>query len=432
MDWLLRLPLMDHATVLVLALAAAVVAILLLIRSTMRRVLLSVLGAVLGAGIGALIFWWVVNVQDVFGVDLSDTARLWTIAAFAGVGLAIANLFASKWWRKILAILAIPVLLLAPAAGINADFGAYHTLDQLFGGTQVSPLSSIRTGERGEVVAAMPDYANDWKPPAGMPKHGEIGEVAIPATISGFDARPAQVWLPPAALVDDPPVLPVIFIMSGQPGSPGENFAMGRLNQVLDDYATSHRGLAPIAVAVDQLGDPSTNPLCIDSQAHGNVQTYLTQDVPNWVRANYRVGSDPEMWALQGFSQGATCTVQFVTGFPQIFGSGITTGTQLGPLLHEEADTVADGFAGNQAAYDAAQPITIMRAHGPYANSLLLLGVGKTDDRYGAYSDQLADAARSAGIEVQRLAADTGHDWYAAHDIFAQGLDILGKRWGLG
>jgi len=432
MDWLLQLPLMESRTLLILSIVSGAVAVLLIIRPGLRRVLLSLLGAAIGAGIGALVFWWVVNVQDVFGVDLSDTARMWVIAGFAGIGLALANLFSSRLRRKVLALLAIPVLLLAPAAGINADFGAYHTLGQLFGSSQVPQLDTIRSGEHGEVVSGVPNYATSWTPPEDMPLYGEIGEVAIPTTVSGFTAaRPAQVWLPPAALVDNPPVLPVIFILSGQPGSPAENFEMGRLSQVLDDYARSHRGLAPIAVAVDQLGDPGSNPLCIDSQAHGKVQSYLTQDVPAWVRANFRVSDDPSMWMLQGFSQGATCTVQFITEFPQIFGSGITTGTQLGPLLHEEADTVAEGFGGDQLAYDRAQPLAIMLAHGQYANSTLLLGVGKTDDRYRAYSDQLADAARTAGIHVQRLTADTGHDWYAAHDIFAQGLSILGDRMGL-
>lgn len=431
MDWLMHLPLIGTPTAVVLNALMAVLALILFVRSPRRRIGLSVLGAVTGAVVGALVFWWTVQVRDVFGVDLSSTTHVWTVIGFAGVGLAVSNLFASRWRRKILAVLAIPLLLLAPAAGINADFGAYRTVGQLFGGDQVPALSTLGTGEHGEVVSGRPDYATDWQPPADMPKHGAIGEVTIPGTLSGFETRPAQVWLPPAALTADPPVLPVLLIMSGQPGSPGENFAMGGLDAVLDDYASTHRGLAPIAVAVDQLGSPDQNPLCIDSQAFGNAQTYLTQDVPAWVRANFRVSDDPVMWALQGFSQGATCTTQFVTGFPQIFGSGITTGTQLGPLLGDEAETVEKGFAGDRAAYDAAQPIAIMRAHGPYGDSMLLLGVGNTDDRYGAYSDQLEAAAKAAGIQVQRLRADTGHDWYAARDIFAAGLPILGERMGL-
>lgn len=423
--------LMDPVFLLVLNVAAAVLAVFLVVRSTWRRVGLSLIGLTAGAGIGALVFWWVVNVQDTFGVDLSFTIRLWFIAGCAGVGLAIMNLFASPWWRKVIAVLSVPVLLAAPAAGINADFGAYHTLDQVFGDQQVTQLSAITTGEHGEVVAGVPNYATDWQPPFNMPLHGEVGEVAIPATKSGFPARPARVYLPPAALTEHPPVLPVLFIMSGQPGSPGENFDMGGLDKVLDDYAVAHRGLAPIGIAVDQLGDPNQNPLCIDSKAFGNVQTYLTQDVPTWVRQTFRVSSDPVLWAVQGFSQGATCATQFVTGFPDLFGSGIAAGTQLGPQLHDDADTIAQGFGGDVAAFTAAQPLTIMQAHGTYSNSMMLFGVGNTDDRYRGYALQLIDAAKAVGIQTQLFGADTGHDWYAARDIFRQGLDVLGARMGL-
>ena len=36
-----------------------------------------------------------------------------------------------------------------------------------------------------------------WTPPDGMPATGQQGTQVIPATESGFDARPAGIYLPP-------------------------------------------------------------------------------------------------------------------------------------------------------------------------------------------------------------------------------------------
>jgi len=49
---------------------------------------------------------------------------------------------------------------------------------------------------------------------------GVVSTVVIPGSVSGFAARPAWVYLPPAALVRNPPALPVLVLLHGQPGSP--------------------------------------------------------------------------------------------------------------------------------------------------------------------------------------------------------------------
>lgn len=117
-----------------------------------------------------------------------------------------------------------------------------------------------------------------------IPAHGEVRKVNIPATASHFEARKALVYLPPAALATTKhkPALPVILMMSGQPGSPGRVFAAGGIQTMMDDYAQHHGGLAPIVIAADQLGDDSHNTLCVDSPVYGNALTYLTKDVVNW------------------------------------------------------------------------------------------------------------------------------------------------------
>ena len=56
-----------------------------------------------------------------------------------------------------------------------------------------------------------------------MPAVSRNGPVIIPATVSGFRARDAHLYLPPAVLVPNPPELPVLVMMMGLPGGPDQD-----------------------------------------------------------------------------------------------------------------------------------------------------------------------------------------------------------------
>lgn len=53
-----------------------------------------------------------------------------------------------------------------------------------------------------------------------MPATGEVSKVAIPGAVSGFAAREAEVYLPPAYLSTPRARLPVLVLLAGQPASP--------------------------------------------------------------------------------------------------------------------------------------------------------------------------------------------------------------------
>ncbi len=62
-------------------------------------------------------------------------------------------------------------------------------------------------------------------------------------------------------------------------------FTAGQMGTVLDAYARAHHGRAPIVLSVDQLSAPGRNTMCVDSRL-GDVDTYVTEDVPAWVRSH--------------------------------------------------------------------------------------------------------------------------------------------------
>lgn len=272
--------------------------------------------------------------------------------------------------------------------------------------------------------------ATTWRPPAGMPTHGTVGMVSIPATRSHFPARKAVVYLPPAALVADAPVLPVLVIFPGQPGAPADMLTSGRVSSTLDAYAAKHGGLAPIVVAPDQLGGPSKNPMCVNSTL-GNAATYLTVDVPNWIRSHLQVASSPRYWAVGGYSEGGTCAIQFGAGHPELFGSTVDILGELAPTIG--ADTVSKAFHGSQAAYNVVKPLTLLAKNSPYADSVAIFGDGAKDKKYAAYARQVKTAAAKAGMGTQLIVSPhSGHDWNTVRYVLARALPELCARMRLG
>jgi S-formylglutathione hydrolase FrmB len=239
------------------------------------------------------------------------------------------------------------------------------------------------------------------------------------------------VYLPPAALVASAPALPVVILMSGQPGTPSAVIQAGRIPQLLNSIAGRNHGLAPIVVVPDQLGSPSGNPMCVDGPL-GNSATYLTVDVPNWIRSHLHVIEGRQAWVVGGFSQGATCSLQFATEFPQIFGSFIDVSGQRYPTLTSDQAAIAQGFGGSEKAFERANPAMVMRRHGPYLNTVGFFAAGEYDARYRLNMSAMAELAQRSKIRVTRyIAPGSAHDWTTAANSFATAIGELYPRLGL-
>ncbi|MGN6742919.1 MAG: alpha/beta hydrolase, partial [Amnibacterium sp.] len=297
-------------------------------------------------------------------------------------------------------------------------------LGDALGLTGVSALTLHHAARQAVVL-------HDWTPPAGMPAAGKVGTADIPGLVSHWNGRPAWIYEPPAALTANPPRLPVIIAMSGQPGSPSDPFVAGGLQARLDAIARAHKGVAPIVVVPDQLGSFHSNPMCLDSPM-GHVATYVTVDVRTWILRHLPVATSRRYWAVAGFSEGATCAVQFATGRPDLFGSFLAISSEIGPHDHAIPHTVHEAFHGSWAAYRAAQPIAVMHRTKHYPDTVALFCVGALDVNYGRSMDKLVAAAKQVGMRVTstRLPG-VAHNWNTGSAGFAWGLPRLAQLWRL-
>jgi enterochelin esterase-like enzyme len=454
------LPIISASFVTAAALAPAILLVLLSVvarRARLRRgaraadprrtLAETALAAGLGALVGLAVAFVLGDVLDLFGVVLSTGTRGWT--AIGGAGLGLAAIALARGGRSLtgvggstppprrlrvlhtaVGVLVVPLVVLASAVGINADLQEYPNVAAAFGLTRVLPLdlTALPTPDGAAPASAGP-LEESWRPAGALPARGRLGTTTIPATTSGFAAREALVYLPPAALVDDAPALPVVVAMSGQPGSPVDMFASGRLDRVMDQYASAHDGLAPIVVVPDQLGAPEDNPMCVDSPL-GQSATYITVDVPAWIRAHLRVLPDRTAWSVLGFSQGGTCSAQLGAAHPDIFGSLVDISGEMAPTIG--ADTVQAAFGGSQAQYAAAFPAAIMEAMSPYADMTGYFCAGEDDAQYRPQVEQVEAAARASGMATRlSMSPGTSHDWGTVQWCVQDALPELGQRLGI-
>nr|WP_228495242.1 alpha/beta hydrolase-fold protein [Clavibacter sp. VKM Ac-2873] len=404
-------------------------------------------GALVGSVLGLLLGWLVSDVLVSFGFGLSVPTRAWIAVGMAELGVAIVVIVLSRRsvtgvggraapprglriLHQTLAVLLAPVALLSGAIGINSDVEEYPNIAAAFGLVRVGPLDLADIpgplSTPGSEAATSAGGAAGAGGREGQPLRGRSGTVSIPGTESGFSARDAIVYLPPAALVPDAPELPVVIAFAGEPGAPLDLIVSARLDRILDGYAEEHQGVAPIVVIPDQLGAHDANPMCVDSPI-GNSASYLTQDVPAWIRSHLRVLDDPTHWGVMGFSQGGTCAAQLGASRPDVFGGLLDIAGELGP--YAGPTTVDVAFAGDQAAYEAAFPQNILARNAPYATMTALFCVGDQDQKFRPAAEALHAAAEAAGLDSRlHLVSGSAHDWRTVRECVKDAFPTLAQH----
>ena len=390
--------------------------------------------AVIAGIVGLVIAWLLSDVFVVFGVVLGPRVIAWAGCGCAIVGFAVSHAMLHRGVLRAVAVMLVVCAVFSTATGIDQAYGEYATIGSLFGQDAYREADLTGMAKRSDLISV-----TQWRQEAAdgsisdIPAHGEVSKVNIPAAASHFEARKALVYLPPAALVTakHKPALPVILMMSGHPGSPGRVFAAGGIQTMMDDYAQHHDGLAPIVIAADQLGDDSHNTLCVDSPVYGKALTYLTKDVVGWVKTNLPAARQAQDWAIAGFSQGATCSLQIGANHPDLFGTIIPTGSELKPTNGSESSMISRFFHGDRTAYEKQIPINAIRNHAP-SNQTLVIGAGERDRESVRNVELIAPVAQQEGMHVTAVESlGNAHDWHAVRDTLRYGLVVFGYNTGL-
>ncbi|MEO3939539.1 alpha/beta hydrolase-fold protein [Paenarthrobacter nicotinovorans] len=416
-------------TAVVVGSAAAIGAvffIVLFLRPSGRwttRATLSILSGVL---VGILVCWLVTDVFDVFGIDFTYTTVFWFAALLGSLALAVLSFRRSPRWRKATAAISIPVFTVVAGLGINAEFGLNRTPGALLGISTAKDIDLAQSVDPNAPTPPGPLWER-WSPSANLAATGQQGKTAIPATASGFVARDAGIYLPPAAQGHDAPQLPLVVLLMGQPGNPDP----ADVAAVLDKFAAKNRGLAPIVIVADQIGPGQDDTLCVDSSRYGNVETYLMKDVLEYAKTHLRILKDPKYWTIAGYSNGGQCAISLGAKHPDVFGNILDISGEEYPGAEAPGANLANIFHGDQAAYDAQKPVNIM-SKTKFKDTTAVFTAGANDRGYVEAARIVSGAAAKAGMATTFYEVpNAGHLEDALLGGLEKGFEILYPRLGL-
>lgn len=386
--------------------------------------------------LAGLVWFFSERVWNLWGSPLPKRIYLFAALGFLAVLLMVPKIIQSRRLAaKIVAIPAAAMLVVASASLINQSFEYYPTLGSLVGdtGVKIETLQQFRASHGGgtEIHQAATTLAS-WRPPSDMPAEGQMLQVAIPAPVSHEVSSSAYVYLPPAYLGSRRANLPVLVLIHGVPGGSLDWPRGGMIAQFMNQFAQAHNGLAPIVVMPDAGGRwAKYPPLCLNSK-QGQAATYLTHDVPDWIRRTFGAGTfSPRQWAIGGFSYGGTCAVQLAVNYPGVYPTFIDSSGENEPTISQGHDVLLrQYFGGSQARFDQQNALNVLKTRS-YPHSAGLVTVGRADSFYRPQGIQVFEAMKRAGMDVVLQDAPGGHAWPAWKYGVENNMDWLLSRLGV-
>jgi S-formylglutathione hydrolase FrmB len=347
-------------------------------------------------------------------------AGWWPVGAVFLVVGALVALVAFRVVRRrlpriLLVLLSVVTMLLSAAVGVNAYFGYVRTLGEALGGSPPGTTTLSKVRARAGARSG----------------HGTVVPLTIPGTVSGFVARQAQVYLPPAWSAPQQAPLPVVMLLHGTPGDPTDWVEGGRAQATADAWAKEHGGVAPVLVMPDINGTETGDTECVDSPL-GRVETYLTVDVPAAVHTDLATLPPGPGWAVAGLSEGGSCSIMLALRHPDLFAtfgdfSGLA-GPRVGETNNDTADTVAQLFGGSEQEFAAHEPADLLGST-RFPATGGWFEVGSDDAEPLAAVQQLAPLASAAGISTCLVVVpDGGHTFDVWSAAFRRSLPWMAQR----
>ncbi len=326
-------------------------------------------------------------------------------------------------WRRVVSVLSVALAAVMAFTLINQQYQYYPTVGSVFGVDSDNQVSLTKLDQVRE--QAKREHGGQ------LPTHGFTIELPIPGAKSGFHARDALVWVPPIWIADTKIKLPVLVLLSGIPGAPQDWTRAAFADQTAGSFADQNGGKAPIIVMPDQNGSVTNDTECTNSP-RGKAETYITEDVPNFMRDHFNAKTG--VLAIAGLSEGGMCSLMLSLRHPDLFQtfadySGLTGPTVEDAIAAQQTTDVL--FGGNTQEYERHNPINLLKTR-DYAKLAGWFEVGTADHAPLAAQRTLVPLAVKAGIRTcWREVAGAGHSFDLWAQAFRDSLPFLSWRLGL-
>jgi len=318
---------------------------------------------------------------------------------------------------------------------INDYYRFYPTLGEVFGNTNTQAykesLNSVTvhyTVDTNQQTLNNESIQKSLESIDSSPTAGKVYAINIPGTISKFKPRTEYVYIP--AIYNSPAKikLPVIVLTAGVPGIPANWLGLG-LQNIMDHFASTHFGITPLVFVADSTGTINNDTECVNS-SKGNVETYLTQDVPNYIKSNFNVDTSPKNWAIGGLSLGGMCSIMLTLRHPDVYNYFIDLGGELGPEDGSKQHTIDTLFGGSESAWAAHQPSLLLQDN-KYPNIGGYFGDGEQDTRDVVDAiEQLNQQSKKAGINSVLEIINGAHTFNVWSQTYKDALPWISNRIG--
>jgi S-formylglutathione hydrolase FrmB len=398
-----------------------------------RREVVQLVGLAAGSLVLVVLLANLIDLEQRVRSSFPHSFFVWMALPVFAMGVAVARWTSVAWSRRVASLASVVLLVAFGADRIDQHYSYLPTVGDVLGAPVEDQV--VMHGPRAPLLAERPYSAStpgSGIAGAGRTGHGEVVAIDIPGTVSGFHARQALVWLPPAWFVAGHATLPAVIVLGGVPGNPGDMIRGGRAVHAADAYADRHGGMAPILVFPDDNGSFLNDTECVDGP-QGRVETYLMNDVRSFVEAQFGASNQGARWGIVGFSEGGTCAITLALRHPKEFAGFVDLAGELAPSMasgpSERQLTTARLYGGNAAEWWRHDPRTLLQS-GKDRGLLALFATGVNDHRRSAIADVLAAATRQAGLDTRVAHLDAGHDFEMVRLALEALLPPLADRLG--
>ena len=187
----------------------------------------------------------------------------------------------------------------------------------------------------------------------------------------------------------------------------------------------------------DQNGTVDNDTECVDS-SRGNAETYVTVDVPRFMRKTFGAlpqpkGGRPTM-AIAGLSEGGMCATMLTLRHPDLFAAFADYSGLTGPTVGftiQPRETTEVLFGGNDAEYDRHNPVWLLKNRS-FPKTSGWFEVGTADDLPLRSQRILVPLAIQAGVATCSKEIDGGgHNFSFWGQAFEDSLPWLSWKLGL-
>ena len=250
------------------------------------------------------------------------------LVALVGASWIVARLPRAAWrWLLNVPVVAVASVLIAISAGLvlNRQNAWYTSWGDLFG-TAAGSSRVVVVGEHKAASVFRHDPAIvtvDLRRLPALPSPGSrIQRYLVPTSI-GHNSWEVLVVLPRGydSAVNAHRAYPVLLAAHGAPGSPQSYLPRGRMpiSELSDSSVADHR-VAPFVTVIPSLLPGGADNECVFGPGGPHqLETWLSVDVPRFVKTHLRVIQQRTGWAWLGYSAGGWCAAMETVLHPGTF-----------------------------------------------------------------------------------------------------------------